>query len=199
MSLYEPVVAKIEREEQRKIRKQKRQLKSAFKQAEKEKYQRLYKQELAKERAKLKAEKERDIEVYKTKLAIERAHTRARAKVKPFTPKTLFTVHPKRLTPEQKRRLKKAGATIGKTSISIGKSGLNLLDKMFSDAPTKRKPTKRKTYKRKPTKRKTYKRKPTKRKVTSRKRSITKGKTYYCRKCHKRHSYRSKVGRTHRK
>lgn len=193
MGLYEPAIEKMRVDEIRAKRKQKRELKSAYKQAEKEKYKRLYKQELEKERAKLKAQRESDIEEFKTKRAIEKAHARARARVKPFTPSTIFKIHPKRLTPEQKRKLKKAGVEIGKTTVSLGKSALKMLDAMYSDKPTKRKPAKRK-YKKKTTKRKYT---PTKRKY-KKKTAKRKGKTYYCRKCHKRHSYSSKIGRKHK-
>jgi len=48
-------------------------------------------------------------------------------------------------------------------------------------------------------KRKTVKHRVVKHKKTKRKTVKHKGKTYYCRKCHKRHSYTSKIGRKHRK
>lgn len=189
MGLYEPAIEKMRVEEIRTKRKAVRQEKARLRREKREKYKILYKEELAKERAKLKAERERDIELYKTKRAIEKAHTRAKARVKPFTPSTIFKLHPKRLTPEQKRKLKKAGVEIGKTTVSLGKSALKMLDTMYSGKPTKRKYPKRKPAKRKytPTKRK-YKKKTPKRK----------GKTYYCRKCKKRHAYSSKIGRKHR-
>ena len=172
--------------------------KFAQKKAQREKYKELYKVELEKERAKLKAQRESDIEEFKTKRAIEKAHARARTRVKPFTPSTIFKMPSKRLTPEQKRKLKKAGVDIGKTTVSLGKSALQLLDKMYGDKPTKRKTTKRKPAKRK-YKKKTPKRKytPTKRKY-KKKTAKRKGKTYYCRKCKQRHSYSSKIGRKHR-
>ena len=198
MGLYEPEVDKIRRAEIREKKRAERLQKYALKKEKREKYKVLYREELAKERAKLKAEKERDIEVFKTKRAIQKAHDRARAKVKPFTPRTLFKMPSKRLTPEQKRKLKKAGVDVGKTTVLLGKSALKLLDAMYGDKKTsKRKTYKRKTYKRKPAKRK-YKKKTTKRKTTKQKTAKRKGKTYYCRKCHKRHSYSSKIGRKHR-
>lgn len=159
--------------------------KARVRQAEKEKYKRLYREELATERAKLQAQKEKDIELFKTKRAIEKAHAKALRRVKPFTPRTMFKMPSKRLTPEQKRKLKKAGVEVGKTTVKLGKAGLKILDAMYGTGrkPSKRKPYKRKTYKKKPTKRKTPKRK----------------KSYYCYKCKKRHAYSSKIGRKHRK
>jgi len=176
--MYEPYVEKIERQELRAKRKAKR-----------EKYKILYKEELAKERAKLQAQKEIDIELYKTKRAIQKAHAKAISKVKPFTPRDGFKMPSKRLTPEQKRRLKKAGVDIGKTTVTLGKAGLSILDKMFSE---KKRSPKRKYKKKAPTRK--YKKKTTKRKTTKRK-----GKSYYCRKCKQRHSYSSKIGRRHRR
>lgn len=190
ISLYEPYIEKMRVDEIRAKRKAVRQEKARLRKEKREKYKIMYKEELAKERAKLKAQRETDIELYKTKRAIEKAHARARARVKPFTPSTIFKMPSKRLTPEQKRKLKKAGVEIGKTTVSLGKTALSILDTMYSDK--KRSPKrkyKKKTTKRKytPTKRK-YKKKTTKRK----------GKTYYCRKCKQKHSYSSKIGRKHR-
>ena len=186
MGLYEPAIEKMRVDEIRAKRKAVRQEKARLRQEKREKYKKLYKEELEKERAKLKAQRESDIEQFKTKRAIEKAHARARARVKPFTPSTMFKIPSKRLTPEQKQKLKKAGVDVGKTTVKIGKKGLKLLDAMYGSG---RKTTKRKTYKRK-----SYKKKSTKRKTPKRK-----GKTYYCYKCKKRHAYSSKIGRKHRR
>lgn len=189
MGLYEPYKEKMRVQEIRARKRAIREDKARAKQKEKEKYKQLYKEELAKERAKLKAQRESDIEQYKTKRAIEKAHARAISRVKPFTPSALFKMPSKRLTPEQKRRLKKAGVDIGKTTVALGKAGLSILDKMFSE---KKRSPKRKYKKKAPTRK--YKKKTTKRKTTKRK-----GKSYYCRKCKQRHSYSSKIGRRHRR
>ena len=191
MGLYEPEKEKQRVQEIREMKRAVRHEKARRRKEKREKYKKMYKEELAKERAKLQAQKEKDIEVYRTKSATEKAQRRARARVKPFTPRKSFKIPSKRLSPEQKRALKKAGIDTGKTIVSLGKSGMNILDQMFSAKPTyKKRSTKRKTTKRKttPTKRK-YKKKITKRK----------GKTYYCYKCKARHSYTSKIGRKHRR
>ena len=179
MSLYEPEIEKQKVQKIRAVRKKIRQEKARLRKEKREKYKTLFKEELAKERARLQAQKEKDVDAYKSKKAVDKAHRQARARVKPFTPKTSLKIRSKRLSPEQKRKLKKAGIDTGKTVISLGKSGMKLLDEMFGAKPT---------YKKRSTKRKTTKRKTTKRK----------GKTYYCRKCKARHSYTSKIGRKHR-
>ena len=120
---------------------------------------------------------------------MDKAKRQARRKVKPFSPRNGLKLPTKRLSPEQKRKLKKAGYDTGKSVVWLGQKGLNLLDTMYGGGKgglklSKKKSTKRKSYKRKSTKKKSSKRK---------------GKTYYCRKCHKRHSFTSKIGRKHRK
>ena len=179
--LYEPEKEKMRVAEIKLQLKSERLKKALAKKEKREKYKKLYKEELAKERAKLQAQKEKDIDVYKSKKAIEKAHSRARARVKPFTPRSGLKIHSKRLSPEQKRALKKAGIDTGKTIVKIGQTGMNILDAMYGGGRGGLKVTKRK----KSTKRK---RTPTKRK----------GKTYYCRKCKQRHSFSSKIGRKHR-
>ena len=190
MGLYEPEKEKQRVREIREVRRKIRQEKARLRKEKREKYKVLFKEELAKERAKLQAQKEKDIDVYKSKKAIDKAHSRARARVKPFTPRSGLKIRSKRLSPEQKRALKKAGIDTGKTIVKIGQTGMNILDAMYGGGKgglkiTKKRSTKRKTT---PTKRK-YKKKTTKRR----------GKTYYCRKCGQRHSYSSKIGRKHRR
>ena len=192
MGLYEPAIEQMRVDEIRAKRKAVRQEKARLRQEKRQKYKQLYKEELARERAKLKAQRESDIEQFKTKRAIEKAHARARLRVRPFTPKTVFKIPSTRLTPEQKQKLKKAGVEVGKTTVKLGKKGLKILDAMYGSG---RKPTKRKTYKRKPSKQ-TYKK--TYKKAFKKKKAKRKGKTYYCRKCKQRHAYSSKIGRRHR-
>ena len=183
MGLYEPEKEKRRVQEIRDMRKAVRHEKARRKKEKREKYKKLYKEELAKHRAKLQAQKEKDIEVYRTKLAIEKAQRKARARVKPFTPRSGLKV-------PSKAQLRKMGVTSVKVSKQTGrllfrtaKYGWSTMEKMFGDTPSPRK----RTYKRKTTKRKGKRKSPQK-----------KGKTYYCRKCRKRHSYSSKIGRKHR-
>lgn len=185
--LYQPEKEKQRVQEIRDMKKAVRHEKTRLRKEKREKYSKLYKEELAKRRAELQAQKEKDIDVYKSKRALDRAERRAMAKVKPFTPRSGFKLPSKRLTPEQKRKLKKAGIVAGKTTLSLGRAGLSLLDTMYGGGKGGLKLTKKKSTKRKTTKRKTT------RKTTKRK-----GKTYYCRKCRGRHSYTSKIGRKHR-
>jgi hypothetical protein len=188
--LYEPEKEKQRVQEIREMKRAVRLEKAKARKEKREKYKKMYKEELAKERAKLQAQKEKDIEVYKTKSALDRAQRKARSRVKPFTPRRGLKIPSKRLSTEQKRKLKKAGIDTGKTIVSLGQKGLNILDAMYGGGKGGLKVTKRRSGKRKTT--------PTKRK-TSRKTPKRKGKTYYCYKCKARHSYTSKIGRKHRR
>lgn len=197
MGLYEPAIEKMRIDEIRAKRKAKRMEKARIRKEKREKYKIMYKEELSKERAKLQAQKEKDIEVYKTKRAIQKAHDKARSRVKPFTPSTMFKMPSKRLTPEQKRKLKKAGVDVGKTTVKLGKTGLSILDSLYGGGKgglkiTKKRSPTRKYKKKTPTRK--YKKKTTKRKTTKRK-----SKTYYCHKCKQRHAYSSKIGKKHRR
>lgn len=184
MGLYEPEKEKQRVREIRDMRKAVRHEKARLRKEKREKYSKLYKEELAKRRAELQAQKEKDIDVYKSKRALDRAERRARAKVKPFTPRNGLKLPTKRLSPEQKRKLKKAGYDTGKTFVWLGQKGLSLLDTMYDGGKGGLKLSKKRSTKHKTTKRKTTKRR---------------GKTYYCRKCKARHSYTSKIGKKHRK
>lgn len=184
MSLYEPELEKQRVQEIRSMRKAVRHEKARLRKEKREKYKIVYKEELAKKKAELQAQKEIDKDTYKSKQAIDRAQRKARARVKPFTPRN-------GLKTPSRAQLKRMGAT----GVKYGKQGLSTMDKLFSDKPTSRK----RTTKRKTTKRKTPKRKTIKRKTTKRKNQKRKGKTYYCRKCKARHSYTSKVGKKHRR
>ena len=180
ISLYEPEKEKERVKEIREMRRAVRHEKARQRKAKREKYKELYKTELAKKKAELQAEREHARESYRTTQAIEKARRRARARVRPFVPRKGLKVPSIAV---DKERVKKGARVGGKLAVKYAKIGLKTLDKMYGGKPKPRKRTKRKT-----TKHKTYK-------TTARQN----GKTYYCYKCRKRHSYTSKIGRKHKR
>ena len=177
--LYEPFKEKERVREIRERRKAVRHEKARRKLAEKEKYEKLYREELAKQKAKLKAEREHAIKEFKTARAIEKAKRHARTRVRPFAPRKGLKVPSYEIDKEKVKKIKKGVKKGTKLAVKYGKIGLATLGKMYDEPKTR--------------KRKTVKRKPVRRKAKP------KTRTYYCRKCRKRHSYTSKIGKMHRR
>jgi len=181
MGLYEPSKEKERVQEIRDIHKAVREKKARRKKEKREKYKTIYKTEFAKQKAKLQAQKEIDVEQYKTTKATEKAKRHARARVKPFAPRNGLKAPSMKI---DKTKVRKGIKTSSEFALRYGKLGMKTLDRIYGGKSTPRKRTKHKTVKRKTVKHKKVK---------------PKGKTYYCRKCHKRHSYTSKIGKKHRR